>query len=378
MRLYCITQNPVSKMPEYLKIGYVPYSPDLSHPDDRRRFPYFAERNKIEFEIADTRKAYDIILLPAPANLTKWKIYRQQHPDTKFIFEMVDSLIYQSDWFNIMFKGIGRFVTRKESRPCFIHRDLLIDWIKMADYVICSNPIVHSEISKWNNHVFVSLDYLEHEYHFIKSDYSINGKMKLFWEGQSVVLPQLLAFKEVFKEVSSFCELHIVSTESFPRFGQFWNRSTQSLLNQLPIDTYFHAWSLEKNIELFSQFDCGIIPLNKNDKYGWHKPANKLISFWFSGLPTLASDTPAYHRVGEMSDKGFICSTANEWIQKIRWVKELSPNERENMAQAQFKDAKRLFSNEIHDRFWFNLLKSTAQSFAKNVATSQDVFRMAV
>jgi len=45
-----------------LKIGYVPYLRDLSQPGDRRRFPYFAARNHILFEIADIRKNYDIIL----------------------------------------------------------------------------------------------------------------------------------------------------------------------------------------------------------------------------------------------------------------------------------------------------------------------------
>ena len=43
-----------------LKIGYVPYSSDLSQPADRRRFPLFAENNDITYEIADKNKIYDI------------------------------------------------------------------------------------------------------------------------------------------------------------------------------------------------------------------------------------------------------------------------------------------------------------------------------
>lgn len=365
-------------MAEYLHIGYVPYSVDLSHPDDRRRFPYFAKRNSVNFEIADHRKKYDVIILPAPANLTRWQKYKRQHPGTKFIFEMVDSLIYQNDWFNILFKGVGRFLTSKESRPCFIHRNLLIKWIKRADHVLCSNPKVYDNISGWNRNVSLSLDYLQHEYHILKSDYSINGKMKLFWEGQSVVLPQLLAFKEVFKAVNSYCELHVVSTESYPRFGQFWKKSTQSLLNQLPISTYFHKWNLQENAALFSSFDCGIIPLNKNDKYGWHKPANKLISFWFSGLPTLASNTPAYMQVAKLTNEKFICSGTHDWIEKIREIKQLSANERENIARKQLKDATRLYSNEIYDKDWLRLLNSVSHAANKPVDISRKDFNVAV
>ena len=84
---------------KHLRIGYVPYNSDLSHPDDRRRFPFFAERNDVHFEVADSRKSYDVILLPAPANLSQWLLYKKRNPHTRFIFEMVDSLIYQSDTF---------------------------------------------------------------------------------------------------------------------------------------------------------------------------------------------------------------------------------------------------------------------------------------
>ena len=185
-----------------LKIGYVPYNPDLSHPDDRRRFPYFAKRNNVQFEIADSNKFYDVILLPAPANLTKWFLYKKKHPQTRFIFEMVDSLIYQSDTFNMLFKGIGRFVLGKESFPCVNHKNLLIKWLKVADVVMCSSEKIKSDIEKWNNNVVVSLDYLEHEYKFIKTDYRINGKMKLLWEGQGVIVPHFLHFKSMFQKVS--------------------------------------------------------------------------------------------------------------------------------------------------------------------------------
>ena len=37
-----------------LKIGYVPYLPDLSQPADRRRFPFFAKTNNVPFEIANS------------------------------------------------------------------------------------------------------------------------------------------------------------------------------------------------------------------------------------------------------------------------------------------------------------------------------------
>lgn len=339
-----------------LRIGYVPYSPDLSHPDDRRRFPFFAQRHQIKYELADENKSYDIVLLPASCNLTKWMIYKKRHPNTIFIFEMVDSLTYQNDWKSLLFKGTGRFLMGKEDRPSLVHKDLLVRWIRKADVVICSNPKVKSELQQWNKHIILNLDYLEHEYPLAKTDYGISGKMKLFWEGQGVVLPQLLGYKRLFKEINAFCELHIVTAATYPRFAYFLNRSSQSLLKELPIDAYFHPWDLKSNAGLFGGFDCGIIPLNEKDQYGWHKPANKLLSFWFSGIPTLASNTPAYNAVAAMTDNDFICSSIDQWVEKIKWMYHLSSSQRKDLAMAKLDFARSNFSNEINDAFWMDLL----------------------
>ena len=102
---------------KHLRIGYVPYNSDLSHPDDRRRFPFFAERNDVHFEVADSRKSYDVILLPAPANLSQWLLYKKRNPHTRFIFEMVDMRMDPAETFNTLFKCIGGFVIGKEGVP---------------------------------------------------------------------------------------------------------------------------------------------------------------------------------------------------------------------------------------------------------------------
>ena len=361
-----------------LKIGYVPYNPDLSHPDDRRRFPYFAKRNNINFEIADSNKFYDLILLPAPANLTKWLLYKKNNPQTRFIFEMVDSLIYQSDIFNSLFKGVGRFVTGKESLPSINHKDILIKWLKIADVIMCSSEKIKEDIQKWNKNVVVSLDYLEHEYKFIKKDYKIKGKMKLLWEGQGVVVPHFLHFKEMFKKISSFCELHVVTSETFPKYGQFLKKDVVSFLKQLPIETHFHKWDMHKNSTLFSQLDCGIIPLNKNNKYGWHKPANKLISFWFSGLPTLASNTPAYMDAVGGENNEMLCANDEDWVEKLHQMRERKTEEREMMARVNFDTARSLYSHEAHDDIWIKMFgKIKVGEFQKNNIIRPEFFQPA-
>jgi hypothetical protein len=341
-----------------LKIGYVPYLSDLSHPDDRRRFPYFAKRNNLDFEIADKNKFYDIILLPAPSNLSQWLIYKKRNPKTRFIFEMVDSLIFPFDTFTTLFKGVGRFMIGKETMPYLDYKRLLIKWLKVADLVICSSTEIKKAVEKWNKNVLVSLDYLEHEYKFLKTDYSIKGKMKLVWEGQGVVLRHLLHFKEVFNQVSSFCELHIITSEKYPLYGNLINRKVETILEQLPIDTIFHKWDINKNREILSGYDCAVIPLNRKHIFGWHKPANKLISFWFTGLPTLVSDTPAYTELMIKTGEDLHCSNINEWVSKIHRIRDMKTEERETLAKKNYNFAKNYYSDDEHDLIWVHIFES--------------------
>lgn len=338
-----------------LKIGYVPYLPDLSQPADRRRFPFFAKTNSLPFEIADVNKSYDVILLTAPANLTQWLHYKRKNPSTRFIFEMVDSLILPSDTFSDLFKGIGRYMMGKEKDLAFNFRHLLIRWIRLADMVICSSSEMKKIISQWNKNVIISLDYMQNEIITLKQDYHISGKMKLVWEGQSVVARHLLDFKDVFKQVNSFCEFHVITDEKYPSYGNLIKRDVNTILNELPIETVLHPWEIYKNYEMLVQCDCGIIPLNKKNKMAWHKPANKLISFWFAGLPALVSDTPAYLEFMETANSTMFCRNTDEWVAKIKVVRDRSPDQRKAEALKNLSFVRNHYSNQAISATWFEV-----------------------
>ncbi|MEO6905843.1 MAG: hypothetical protein ABI148_05745 [Ginsengibacter sp.] len=335
-----------------LKIGYVPYSTDLSQPADRRRFPHFAERKNIIYEIADPKKKYDVIILPAPSNLTKWLLYKRKNPLTIFIFEMVDSLIFYTDTFSKLFKGVGRFLMRKDSLVYLNYRKLIIRWLKLADVVICSSTKIKTSISKWNKNIFVSLDYLEEEYRSVKNNFEINRKMKLVWEGQGSVLPNFLHFKNLFQQINSICELHVITSEKYSLSGQFRKRDSKKFLYKLPIKTIFHKWEIETKDQILSECDCGIIPLNKKHLFGWHKPANKLISFWFTGLPTIVSDTPAYKELMNEARDNLFCTGIEDWVEKIKSIKEMSVSERENISKRDRAFVQKNYSDDALDKVW--------------------------
>ena len=341
-----------------LKIGYVPYLPDLSPPGDRRRFPYFAKRNNVKFEVADADTRYDVILLTAvTSNLSKWIAYKRNHPDTQFIFEMTDSLILTSDIFRTLFKGIGRFLLGKESFLYLNYKVPIIKWLKIADIVICSSTKMANIISEWNKNIVVSLDYTQNEIKTVKNDYNIEGKMKLVWEGQSVGLTNLLAFKKVLEQVNPFCELHVITDEKHYDYGNILTKGVFNLLKELPITTVFHKWQLYKNYEILSSCDCGIIPLNKNNKMAWYKPANKLISFWFAGIPTIVSGTPAYIETMNNAGTDLYCSDDEEWISGIKEIYEMTPAQRKNLAEESLRHVNAHYSDKALDETWFTVFE---------------------
>lgn len=340
-----------------LRIGYVPYEPDLSQPGDRRRFPYFAKRYGIEFDIADTGDDYDIILLTAPSNLSKWLEYKQSHPNTIFLFEMVDSLLFLPDLFTRFFKGMGRYILKKEDRLHLNYTALLRKWIAISDVIICSNTVLRNEVAKLNAKTIVSPDYLETEYSAYKTNFEISGKMKIVWEGLPSVLPHFLAYTEVFKGISSFCELHVISKPAYPVIPKVFYSSTEKFLKKLPIETVYHDWELNTHTDFLIRGDCAVIPLNPKNSFGWNKPANKLISFWFLGIPTIVSGTPAYREIMDKAGARMYCNTARDWISKINWYYQLTPEERKAMAEENYSFVKQQFSDSQLDKIWESIFE---------------------
>lgn len=341
-----------------LKIGYVPYLPDLSQPGDRRRFPHFAKRSQIPFEIANVDHEYDIVLLTATSNLSRWLAYKRKYPGTKFLFEMVDSLVFPSNLFVSLFKGMGRYLIKKEDRLLLNYQWILNEWIKVADGVICSNRELQNYVLKRNRNAFLSPDYLESEYSIHKTDYSIKGKMKLVWEGQSSVLPHFLKYHDLFKQINHFCELHIITEERYPYLPKLIYRPVRYIFSKIPMDITFHKWDIDTHTQILTSADCAIIPINAKNKFGWFKPANKLVSFWFSGLPTVVSGTPAYKELMDRAGNTFYCFTKEEWISKVKETYEMTSNARKCLSEKNIAFVKQNYSDESLDNIWRDIFKS--------------------
>lgn len=190
----------------------------------------------------------------------------------------------------------------------------------------------------------------------------IGGKMKLVWEGQGSVLPQFMTYKNMLEQVSSFCELHIISDEQYQVWGGTMLKPTRKLLDKLPIKTIFHKWEMHKNYEEMVQGDCGIIPLDTQNKMAWYKPANKLISYWFSGIPTVVSNTPAYVQLMQEAGIDLYCSSTEQWVKTLKQIYNMSAEERAQLSRKAYENAEKNYSPECLDDQWKAIFRSLGYS----------------
>ncbi|MGH2649528.1 MAG: glycosyltransferase [Ginsengibacter sp.] len=136
---------------------------------------------------------------------------------------------------------------------------------------------------------------------------------------------------------------------------------------QLPIHTIYHKWDLNNNYKVFSQCDCGIIPLNKKNLFGWHKPANKLISFWFTGLPSVVSATPAYKELMDNANEKLYCSGIEDWVEKIEQVKNMTTAEREILVKKNIVYVRNNYSDEALDLSWYQTFEKITSTEITNL-----------
>ena len=89
----------------------------------------------------------------------------------------------------------------------------------------------------------------------------------------------------------------------------------------------------------------------------WHKPANKLISFWFAGVPTIVSGTPAYTELMQDAGTDLYCSDDEEWISGIKKIYDMTSAERKNLAEKNLRYVKTYYSDEALDSAWFKIFE---------------------
>lgn len=316
------------------RIGWSSYSPDFSHPGDRRRFAAYARERGLRYEYASPSCAHDVAIITHASDLPAWIARKRAEGDRlKLIFELIDSYLQDRSPLRRLLKGTARSALGTESRlsPDFLRT--LKQTCEVADVVICSTPEQHDDIRRLNDKVHVSFDWFGDELGPAKSNYTREEKLRLVWEGQSTTSRHLQIVREQLNALANKVELHLVTDGRVPRFfGRYGAYDTLSAFKGFRCDVHLHEWERDSFASDIRAADVAILPIDPNNRFAMGKPENKLVMLWKLGMPVIASATPAYARAMRGAGLDSICGTPADWQEQLEWALGSPPAELERKA----------------------------------------------
>jgi len=295
------------------RIGYVPYSPTLKAPGDRRRFVAYAQARNLPFELARFEERYDIVILSEVADLSIWPHYRQG----KVVYDLIDSYlsIPRTNWRQLL-RGPAWYALGRHKGL----RDYLFSLKAMcrrADAVVCTTDEQKKVISQFCSNIHVILDVHSTVATTIKTQYTASRPFRLVWEGLASNLPQLLTLAPILRTLATRrdLELHVVTDPEQSRLpGGLFRLDSRRLLTRHFDRICFHEWKEETCSKIISSCDLAIVPIDLNDSFAAGKSKNKLLLLWRMGLPVIASATPAYRRAMQAAQTPELaCENELQW-----------------------------------------------------------------
>ncbi len=295
-----------------MRIGYVPYSRDLRRPADRRRFPYYAERRGIPFELADPGGSYDVVVVTPRADLRLWA---NRGGGEKLVFDIVDAyLSIPRTNLKAALRGPAKFAAGEARQPFFSWRRALESILRRADAVTCASPEQAAEIEPLCTNVHPILDFHTALVRNVKEDYTAGSPFHLVWEGLG---ENVRWFERIARPLAAVharhpIALHLITAIEYRQLAQrFWRRQTARVAGRFADDVRVHQWSEEALSEIATGCDLAVIPLPLDRPLERGKPESKLVSFWRMGMPVVTSSTPSYARV--MAGPARTCTAKRKW-----------------------------------------------------------------
>lgn len=300
-----------------LRIGYVPYSNALDRPGDRRRFPYYACKRGIRFEIADPAKEYDLVILSARADISVWS----RCPKAKLVYDLIDSYlaIPRADLKGRL-RGLFKFLSRQSRYLQLDHWKAIGGMCARADAVVCSTQEQQCDILKFCPNVHIILDAHMGVTHTVKTDYRAGQPFRLVWEGLPQTLDSLELIRPVLERLRSRypIEMHVVTDRKYFRYmGQYGKADTLEAAQRILPDVCFHEWKEADCADIICSCDLAVIPLALTDPFAAGKPENKLLLFWRMGMPVVTSASPAYVRAMQAAGMDLVAKDESDWLVKI-------------------------------------------------------------
>lgn len=296
-----------------LRIGYVPYSPTLEKPGDRRRFVHYARRRNIAFELADQAERYDVVVLSECADISVWSRYTKG----SLVYDLIDSYlaIPRKDMKGRL-RGLAKFVSGQSKYLQLNHWKAIEEMCYRADAVICTTEEQRRDILPFCDNVHIILDAHSMVTRSSKKEYVAGSPFRIVWEGVPQTLESLKILGPVLERLNQKypLELHLVTDLNYFRhLGRYGSKETIKVARDVFSNVILHPWDERYCADAICSCDLGVIPLMLDDPFIAGKPENKLLLMWRLGMPTVVSASPAYARAMDAAGLEMACTSLAEW-----------------------------------------------------------------
>lgn len=212
----------------------------------------------------------------------------------KLIFD-IDDLVYMKNenekWYSRLFKG--------RNKPIYL--------MKKADHIITCTPYLTEFAQKFNvNTTDISSTINTSTYQPVNK-YANDKKLTLGWSGSHSTVRYLRLLHPVLKELRKEVDfkLIVMGDASFTLEG---------------IDVEAYPWSEENEIPVLQKMDIGLYPLPLDEEWVYGKSGLKALQYMAMGLPVIATGIGANFRVIEDGATGFLVTTPEEWLSRLKML----------------------------------------------------------
>lgn len=292
-----------------MKVGYVPYSQNLNHPGDRRRLNSWATSKNLRLNITKPLES-DLLVLSGNANFNFW-IPKAKKIGVPTVIDIVDGYIsYKPPLIEDCLRNLVRTYNNSSSLRWLKFSDHVRYAAQIVDAVIVPSEEMQHDAKDLNKNTFVIQDNFKEicEFKEISNNWQLqqqsNSTRYFFWEGFGYTLKH---FGHVSHILDDFMYnynwgMKLVTQVEFTRWGGYIGKiKTEDIIKKLFPKSFSKIdiipWSVQNLVRQAELCSFALIPINLNDKFGYAKSENKLLSMFYLGLPTLASPIPSYVRL---------------------------------------------------------------------------------
>jgi hypothetical protein len=306
-----------------LRIGYVPYSSDLSHPGDRRRIVFWAKYRGHKI-VTDLDQKFDVLLLSERADLGR---FSKAYAGVPVVFDLIDGYLTQQSLINDWSRGVLKVTSGQLSGGIRPFSSFVKNLCAASNAVICSSQEQKEMISEYSDNVHIILD-SHNEIPMRPFKHSMGTKPRtLLWEGMPATIGGLKQLDATFSELQisvGFTLELVTDLNYFLLLGKYIKKDTDSLIREnlgrnYP-NTNLTSWSVPNLLSAADKAHAALIPINLNNSLQSLKPENRLLIMWRLGIPCLTSSSRSYSRVSRLADTDSCCENTTEWLLRLEKV----------------------------------------------------------